>query len=295
MPVAANSLHDVLAVLSGARGPQFQLEPEMRFFQLKVWLLNEDPRGLISINYSAVLFASIVLRNRIHGRHRRFPKATPSELITAVFQSKSYRELYDIAFAYPKTPYQLSLQLSLMHLRDKYKETKDMIAHLNALTKVRLMLNATEGYPFSLNAAQDLDGKLKKGKRTGFARTNLSRVHRERQTREAFLFVAEHYDPALLQFETTADHFLPELHAEVADLERFKNLFGRAITALEILTPNGLTAEQVREWTLLDAMPLDVIEPFTKAELEEVGFFPTFRRAAETIRIGKRQAPIERV
>ena len=32
MPVAANSLHDVLAVLSGARGPQFQLEPEMRFF-----------------------------------------------------------------------------------------------------------------------------------------------------------------------------------------------------------------------------------------------------------------------
>jgi hypothetical protein len=51
----------------------------------------------------------------------------------------------------------------------------------------------------------------------------------------------------------------------------------------------------VSEWTLLDAMPLDVIEPFTKAELEEVGFFPTFRRAAETIRTRKRQAPIERV
>ena len=64
-----------------------------------------------------------------------------------MFQSESYRELYDIAFAYPKTPYQLSLQLSLMHLRDKYKETKDMIAHLNALTKVPLRLNATEGYP----------------------------------------------------------------------------------------------------------------------------------------------------
>jgi hypothetical protein len=59
MPVATNSLHDVFAVLSGARSPKFQLEPEMRFFQLKVWLLNEDPRGLISINYSAVLFASV--------------------------------------------------------------------------------------------------------------------------------------------------------------------------------------------------------------------------------------------
>ena len=63
---------------------------------------------------------------------------------------------------------------------------------------------------------------------------------------------------------------------KLLNLERFKNLFGRAITALEILTPNGLTAEQVREWTLLDAMPLDVIEPFTKAELEEVDFSRPF-------------------
>ena len=162
-----------------------------------------------------------------------------------------------------------------------------MIAHLNGLTKIRLRLNATEGFPSSLNAAQDLDGKLKKGQRTGFARTNLASVHRARQTREAFLFVAEHYDPALLKFETRPDHFFPELHAEVADLERFKILFGRGIAALEVLTPNGLTAEQVREWTLLESMPLDVIKPFAKAELEEVGFFPTFRRAAETIRIGK--------
>ncbi|HEY8650273.1 MAG TPA: hypothetical protein VIL70_05100, partial [Chthoniobacterales bacterium] len=103
-----------------------------------------------------------------------------------------------------------------------------------------------------MNEARNLDAKLKKGTRTKFARTNLSKVRHARQTREALLFVAKHYDPALLQFETKLGQLFKELHEEAVNHERFKNLFGRAITGLEVLTPKGLTAEQVHQWTQLD-------------------------------------------
>jgi hypothetical protein len=294
MPVKANSLHDMFGVLSGACDPKFHYEPELRLFQLKVWLLSvdDDPS---SLNDSAVLFASIMLRRRIRLDHKCSPEATPSELIHAVLKRKAYRELYDAAFPYPSTPYSLSLKLSLMHLRGEFNGSRDAIDYLNQLTELRLRLHATEGYQFSLNAAQELDVKLKKGKRTGFARTNIAGVHRARQTREAFLFVAKHYDLAFLKFETKIGQLFKELHTEVADRERFKKLFGRAITALEVLKPKKLTAEQIREWTELESIPLDVIKPFNKAELDEVGVFQISRRAAETTRIGKQQTPTGRV
>ena len=236
-----------------------------------------------------------MLRRRIRLHHKRSPEATPSELIDAVFEKQAFRELYDLAFPYPRTPYFLSLKLSLMHLRSEFKESRDAIDHLNQLNELRLRLHATGEYSFSLNEARNLDAKIKKGTRTKFARTNLSKVRHARQTREAFLFVAKHYDPALLQFETKLGPLFKDLHAEVADRERFKKLFGRAITALEVLKPKGLTAGQLREWTRLDPIPLEVIKPFTKSELDAVGFFPTFRRAAETTRAGKRQTPTGQV
>ena len=189
----------------------------------------------------------------------------------------------------------LSLKLSLTHLRSEFKESRDAIDHLNQLNELRWRLHAAEKYSFSLNEARNLDAKIKKGTRTKFARTNLSKVRHARQTREVFLFVAKHYDPALLQFETKLDPLFKDLHAEVADRERFKKLFGRAITALEVLKPKGLTAGQLREWTRLDPIPLEVIKPFTKSELDAVGFFSTFRRAAETTRAGKRQTPTGQV
>jgi hypothetical protein len=294
MPVKANSLSDVFRVLSGIRDSKFEYEPELRLFQLKIWLLSDDDDSR-SLNDSAALFASIMLRRRIRLQHKRSPGATPSEVIDAVFEKQAFRELYDIAFPYPRTPYFLSLKLSLVHLRGEFKKSRDAIAYLNQLTELRLRLHATEGYPSSLNAALDLDGKFREGTRTGFARTNLAEVHRARQTREAFLFVAKHNASALLQFKTKLDQLFKELHAEVADREPFKKLFGCAINALVVLKPKGLTAGQIREWTRLDPIPLDVIKPFTKSELDMVGFFPTFRRAAETTRASKRQSPTGQV
>jgi hypothetical protein len=283
-----NSLVDMFQVLSGARDPAFFHEPKLRLFQLKVWLLSDDDDSS-SINNSAVLFASIMLRRRIRLDHRDSPEDTPSELIDALFKRKAYRQLYDLAFPYPRTPYSLSLKLLLEDLRSKFRHSREAIDYLNQLTELRLRLRATEGYPFSLNAAQDLRGKLPNGTRRGFARTNLAEVHRARQTREAFLFVARHCDAHLLQFRTKLDQLFKGLRAEVADRERFKKLFGRAFTALEVLKPKGLTAGQLHEWTQVDPIPLDdVIKPFSKAELDEVGFFPTPRRAAETTRAGKR-------
>ena len=49
MPVATNTLRDVFAVLCGTHGPKYKLEPEMRLFQLKVWLLSDDS-DLLSIS-----------------------------------------------------------------------------------------------------------------------------------------------------------------------------------------------------------------------------------------------------
>jgi hypothetical protein len=289
MPVKANSLASVFRVVSGARNPKFFLEPELRLFQLKVWLLSE---GNKSLDESAVLFTSIMLRRRIRLDHRRLPEATSSELIDTVLQREALRQLYDAVFLPPRSPYSFSLKLPLADLRSKFRHSREAIDYLNQLTELRLRLHATEGYPFSLNAAQELDGKLPKGTRRGFARTNLAKIHRARQTREAFLFVAKHYDPALLQFQTKVDRLPKELHTEVANRERFKKLFGRAFTALQVLKPKGLTAGQLHEWTQVDPIPLDdVIKPFSKAELDEVGFFPTPRRAAETTRAGKRWAP----
>ena len=97
MPVKANPLANVFRVLSGARDPEFVFEPELRLFQLKIWLLSDDD-DTRSLNDSAALFASIMLRRRIRLDHRRSPKATASELIDTVFKREDYRELYDAAF-----------------------------------------------------------------------------------------------------------------------------------------------------------------------------------------------------
>ena len=216
-------------------------------------------------------------------------------MIDRVFRREDYRELYDAAFPPPRTPYYLSLSPSLRDLRYEFKKARDAIDHLNRLNELRLRLYATGKCSFSLNEARYLDAKLKEGKRTKFARTNLSKVRHARQTREALLFVANHYDSALLQFETKLNQLFKELREEAANHERFKNLFGRTISALAVLKPKGLTAQQVHEWTQLDRIPLDVIKPFTKAEFKQIGFSPKVRRAAETTRVGKRQLPLGQV
>ena len=294
MPVKANHLANVFRVLSALRDPEFEFEPELRLFQLKIWLLSDDD-DTRSLDEAAALFASIMLRHRIRLDHRRLPKATASKLIDAVFKREDYRELYDAAFPPPCTPYYLSLNPSLKDLRYEFKKSRDAIDYLNQLNERRLRLHATGKYSFSLNQARYLDAKLKEGQHTKFARTNLSKVRHARQTREALLFVAKYYDPALLQFETKLSQLFNELHEEAANHERFKNLFGRAITALAVLKPKGLTAQQVQEWTRLDPIPLDVIKPFAKAEFEKIGFRPTLRHAAETTRAAKRQLPIGQV
>jgi hypothetical protein len=289
MSVKANPLAIVFRVLSGAQDSEFKFEPELRLFQLKIWLLSDDDDSR-SLNESAALFASIMLRRQIQLSHKVSPKTTASELIDRVFKREDCRELYDAAFPPPRTPYYLSLNPSLRDLRYEFKKSRDAIDHLNRLNELRLRLRAS-GKSFSLNQARDLDAKLKKGKHTKFARTNLSKVRHARQTREALLFVAKHYDPALLQFETKLVRLSKELREEAANQERFKSLFGRAITVLAVLKPKGLTTQEVREWTQLDSIPLDVIKPFTEAEFKEIGFHPKVRRAAETTRAGKRQLP----
>jgi hypothetical protein len=290
-----NSLADMFQLLSAARDPKFVFEPELRLFQLKVWLLSSG-KDSKSLNDSAVLFTSIMFRRRIGLDHRQLPGATPSELMDTVFENEIYRELYDVAFPFPLTPYTLSLKLSLGALRSGFGKSQEEIDHLNLLTEIRLRLHAG-GHSYSLNEARYLDAKQKKGMRTKFGRTNLSKVRHARQTREAFLFVAKHHQPGLLKFESKVGPLPKELHEEVTDRERFKKLFGRAITALEVLKPKGLTAEQLRDWTQLDPIPLDdVIKPFSKAEFEKVGYTPKLRRiAAVTTHAGKRQAPVGRV
>ena len=234
----------------------------MRLFQLKVWLLSGGS-DLKSLNDSAVLFTSIMFRRCIRLKHSRSPGASPSELMVTVFGDEHYRDLYDVAFPYPRTPYSLSLKLSLEDLRREFGKSQKAIESLNGLTEIRLRLHATGKYSYSLNEARDLDAKQKKGTRTKYGRTVISKVRHARQTREAFLFVAKQYHDALLKFETKVDPLPRELHTEVADQERFKKLFGRAITALQVLKPKGLTAEQLREWTQLDPIPLnDVIKPW---------------------------------
>jgi hypothetical protein len=294
MPVKANPLAIVFRVLSGAQDSKFVFEPELRLFRLKIWLLSDDD-DIRSLNESAALFASIMLRHRIRLDHKRSPKAAASELIDRVFKREDYRELYDAAFPPPRTPYYLSLNPSLKGLRYEFKKSRDAIEYLNQLNELRLRLHATGKCSFSLNEARDLDAKLKEGKRTKFARTNLSKVRHARQTREALLFVAKHYDLALLQFETKLVRLSKELREEAANHERFKNLFGRGIAALSVLKPKGLAAQEVHEWTQLDRIPLDVIKPFTKAEFKQIGFSPKVRRAAETTRVGKRQLPLGQV
>jgi hypothetical protein len=290
-----NPLADMFRLLSGARGPKFFYEPELRLFQLKVWLLS-DGKDVTSLDDSAVLFSSIMFRRRIRASHGRLPEATPSELMVALFKAENYRELYDAVFPYPRTPYTLSLKLSLADLARKIGESEAAIEHLNRLTEIRLRLHATGGISYSLNEARDLDTKQKKGTRTKFARTNLSKVRHARQTREAFLFVAKHYEPAFLKFETKVNQLPRGLHAELEDQERFKKLFGHAITALQVLKPKGLTAEQLRDWTQLDPIPLDVIKPFTKTEFENVGYVPKLlRAAAETTRAANRKTPVGQV
>jgi hypothetical protein len=287
MPAKANSLANVFRVLSGARDRKFFFEPELRLFQFKVWLLSEGNR---SLDDSAVLFTSIMLRRRARLDRRRLAGATASELMDAALEREDYSELYDVVFCPPRTPYAFSVKASLTELRSKFKDARKYIDDLNQLTELRLRLHATKGYPHSLNAAQELDCKLKTGTATGYGRTILAKVHRLRQKREAFLLVAKRFDPGLLEFQTKVDGLPRELHTEVANRERFKSLFGRAITALEVLKPKGLTAEQLRAWTQVEPIPLhDVVRPFSKAELDEVQFFPTPRRAAETTRAGKRQ------
>jgi hypothetical protein len=288
MPVNPNPLDDVFRVLSGTRKPKFLFEPELRLFQFRIWLLSDDDDDR-SLKDAAALFASIMLRRRIRLDRKRSSEATPSELIDGVFERKAYRDLYDEAFPYPRTPYTLSLNLSLPHFRDEFKESREEIAHLNRLTELRLRLHGTKGYPSSLNKAYELESKLRREERTGFARTNLGKIHRARQPREAFLFVAEHYDPALLLFEPKLNGLPKELHKEAVEQERFKNLFCRTITALEALTPKGISAAELRKWTMLNSVPLDIIKPFSKAELDSVGFYPTLRRSAETTHAGKRQ------
>jgi hypothetical protein len=100
MPVKTNSLANMFRVLSGFRISKFEYEPELRLFQLKIWLLSDDDDSR-SLNDSAALFASIMLRRRIHLHHKRSPEATPSELIDAVFKKQAFRELYDLAFRIP--------------------------------------------------------------------------------------------------------------------------------------------------------------------------------------------------
>ena len=148
-----NPFADMFRVLSGARDRAFRYEPELRLFQLKVWLLSDDDDSSL-IKNSAVLFASIMLRRRIRLDHRDLPEATPSYFISAVLKRKAYRDLYDAAFPYPCTPYSLSLKLSLAKLRREFRESEKEIDHLNRLTELRLRLHATERYQSSLNAAQ---------------------------------------------------------------------------------------------------------------------------------------------
>jgi len=59
----------------------------------------------------------------------------------------------------------------------------------------------------------------------------------------------------------------------------------------------GLTAEQLREWTQLNPIPLnDVIKPFTAAEFDKVGYVPTLlRRSAEATRAANRKTPVSQV
>jgi hypothetical protein len=89
MAVKANSLSDVFRVLSGIRVSKFEYEPELRLFHLKIWLLSDDDDSS-SLNDSAALFASIMLRRRIRLEHKRSPEATPSELIAQYSRSKLF-------------------------------------------------------------------------------------------------------------------------------------------------------------------------------------------------------------
>jgi hypothetical protein len=287
----AKPLDDVFQVLSGTREPKFLFEPELRLFQFRVWLLSEGNTDKCLSN-SAVLFTSLMLKRRIQLDRYRQRDAKPSELVIAVFEKERYCDLYDVAFPSPLTPYSLSLKLSLKDLKREFQESREAVAHLNQLTEIRLRLHASEDYSFSLNEARDIYAKINAGKRTGFSRTNLSPVRKKRQAREAFLFVAQQYDPAFLKFETKALRLPRELHEEAADKDRFRKLFSRAITALQILKPKGLTAERLHECIKSEPMPLDVIRPFKKADFEQVGYHPKLRRAAaKEIHTGKRQRP----
>ncbi len=293
-------LRHTVELLCAKRASLFRFERELRLYQLKAWLLGAG-NDLSAVRRTAMTFTAAIIGRMMARIRPKRPHHSPGvRLITALSDQMM---LFDFAFPPPRSLYALYESYSFKQLFDRAAEDAKDINCLNELTRWRLRLAKTEGLKPTLNtglfaykAARKAAGSLPKDapdkkRHKKHARTTVSRVHRARARREAFLFVATTACPYILEITPSAVKMLRLLEEQAKQTELFKGYFARCQTALELLQEKNPSAATLRGWSGVDAIPLDDVEPIAEQERESLGLYPEGRRSAETTKRAKRQKP----
>ncbi|MGA3063876.1 MAG: hypothetical protein ABSD90_11730 [Methylocystis sp.] len=286
MTISETPIALAIELLSGGREEEFAFEPELRLFQFKAWLLGDRSQDQ-SFRQSALIFASLVIRQRSVTLRKRLRSPKASEVLLLTISQPDVRPLIDHAFDGGLTLHSLTQIAWLPYREADIEGDKKEIEHLNMLSEFRMRLTQTKGFDSSINKAAALYAHS--NFETKCSESKVEGIHRRRIEREAFLLAAAKAAPHLLSFEPDYKNVLASIEKEAEDIESLKSFCARTKSILPVLNPELAKALE-KSWSHIQPDNTLTFEPISQAELDAADIAPTVRRSAVTTKAGDRQA-----
>jgi hypothetical protein len=269
-------------LLLGERDERFEAERDLRMFQFQTWLLGTGSQ----FRRAGLIFASALISDHVLRRERKHGLPASACFLHA-FASEQLEGVIDRCFD-QSTLHDLVRSIPFPLMKGPHDGALQDIAHLNALTEIRVRLHHS-GEPPTLNRAKELFPGLVPN---GPARTKLGEIHGKRSSREPFLYAASRVAPQFLTMDfpadakkttiISADGLLSQVRAKVGQLEAFRDLCGVA-KAVATIIQSPLSAELSGGWADIEPR-VPTVEPIPNDLLDKRP-----RRSAEETKAGRRQ------
>jgi len=283
---AQTELGRAVSLLLGEKSEQFAAERDLRRFQFQAWLFGKTSQ-VISFRWAGLIFASALISSHVLLQRDRRRGSSASACFLHAFASEDLEDIIDRCFS-RFTLHDL-LRSGSFPLRKKlHDETLQEIAHLNALTDIRVRLHHSGESP-SLNRAVELSKTLIPN---GPSRTKLKDFHGARSSREPFLYAARQEAPQFLTMDfpqdakdatiISVDDLLSQVHAKAESFEAFRKLCSVAKAVAEIIE-SPLSKELSDDWVKIEPH-FPPVEPIPDDLIDRRP-----RRSAEETKAGRRQ------
>ena len=283
---AQTELGRAVSLLLGERRERFAGERDLRMFQFQAWLLGKTSQ-VISFQWAGLIFASALISSHALRQRDRRRGLSASACFLHAFASEDLQDIIDRCFS-RFTLHDLLRSGSFLPRKKLHDETRQEIAHLNALTEIRVRLHRS-GESSSLNRAFELSKLLMPN---GPSRTKLKEFHGARSSREPFLYAAREEAPQFLTMDfpqdakdatiISVDDLLSQVHAKAESSEAFRKLCGVAKAVAEIIE-SPLSKELSDEWVNIEPH-FPPVEPIPDNLIDRRP-----RRSAEETKAGRRQ------